>query len=66
LIGTEIADVLHRYGVASLRLIGAGPLGRLYEAALKAQDFDVAAVDAEEASRLGLAKAAINIWGAQF
>lgn len=66
LIGTEIADVLHRYAVQSLRLIGAGPLGYLYEAALKAQDFDVTAVDAEEASRLGLAKAATNIWGAQF
>lgn len=66
LIGTEIADVRHQYGVQALRLIGAGPLGRLYEAALKAQGFDVTVVDAEEASRLGLGKAAINIWGAQF
>ncbi len=66
LIGSEIADVLHRHGARPLRLIGAGQLGRLYEAALKAQGFDVTAVDAEEASRLGLAKAAINIWGAQF
>ena len=49
----------------ALRLLGAG-LGRLYEAALKVQGFDVTVVDAEEASRLGLAKAAINIWGAQF
>ena len=66
LIGTEIADVRHQYGVQALRLIGTGQLGRLYEAALKAQGFDVTVVDAEEASRLGLAKAAINIWGAQF
>jgi 2-dehydro-3-deoxygalactonokinase len=66
LIGTEIADVRHQYGVRALRLIGAGSLGRLYEAALKAQGFDVTVVDAEEASRLGLGKAAINIWGAQF
>jgi 2-dehydro-3-deoxygalactonokinase len=67
LIGTEVADALHRYdGAQSLRLIGAGPLGRLYEAALTAQGFDVTVVDAEEASRLGLGKAAINIWGARF
>jgi 2-dehydro-3-deoxygalactonokinase len=67
LIGTEIADTLHRHGgPQSLRLIGAGHLGRLYEAALTAQGFDVMAVDAEQASRLGLGKAAINIWGAQF
>jgi len=66
LIGTEIADVRHQYGVQTLRLIGAGQLGRLYEAALKVQGFDVTVVDAEEASRLGLAKAAINIWGDQF
>jgi 2-dehydro-3-deoxygalactonokinase len=67
LIGSEIADALHRHGgPQSLRLIGAGHLGRLYEAALSAQGFDVTAVDAEEASRLGLGKAAINIWGAQF
>lgn len=66
LIGTEIADVRHQYGAPALRLIGAGQLGRLYEAALKAQGFDVTVVDAEEASRLGLAKAAVNIWGARF
>jgi 2-dehydro-3-deoxygalactonokinase len=67
LIGTEIADALHRYGPAqSLRLIGAGSLGRLYEAALTAQGFNVTAVDAEQASRLGLGKAAVNIWGAGY
>jgi 2-dehydro-3-deoxygalactonokinase len=66
LIGTEIADARHQYGVQALRLIGAGQLGRLYEAALKAQGFDVTVADAEEASRFGLTKAAINIWGTQF
>ena len=67
LIGTEIADAVHRHGTArSLRLIGAGQLGRLYEAVLTAQGFDVTTFDAEQASRLGLAKAANNIWGAQF
>jgi len=67
LIGTEIADAIDRYGPPrSLRLIGAGSLGRLYEAALSERGFDVIAVDADEASRLGLSKAAINIWGAQF
>jgi 2-dehydro-3-deoxygalactonokinase len=66
LIGTEVADALHRCGAPSLRLIGAGQLGSLYEAALRAQGFDVTAVDAEAASRLGLGKAAINLWGAQF
>jgi 2-dehydro-3-deoxygalactonokinase len=65
LIGTELADALHRHGpLQSLRLIGAGALGRLYEAALTGQGLEVTAVDAEQAARLGLGKAAINIWGA--
>jgi 2-dehydro-3-deoxygalactonokinase len=63
LIGTELADALRRYGpLQALRLIGAGSLGRLYEAALTEQGLDVTVVDAEQASRLGLAKAALNIW----
>jgi 2-dehydro-3-deoxygalactonokinase len=66
LIGTEIADALRRHGPRqSVRLIAAGPLGRLYEAALSAQGLDVTTVDAEQASRLGLAKAATRIWGAK-
>lgn len=66
LIGTELADAARRNGtVQSVRLIAAGALGRLYEAALGAQGLDVTTVDAEEASRLGLAKAALNIWGAK-
>jgi 2-dehydro-3-deoxygalactonokinase len=65
LIGAELADAVRRHGrPGSLRLIGAGSLGRLYEAALTQQGFEVSAVDAEQASRLGLGKAAINIWGA--
>ena len=65
LIGTELADALHRHGpLRSMRLIGAGALGRLYEAALAGQGLDVTTVDAEQASRLGLAKAAAKIWGA--
>jgi 2-dehydro-3-deoxygalactonokinase len=64
LIGAELADALHRHGpLRSVRLIGAGALGRLYEAALAGQGLDVTTVDAEQASRLGLAKAALALWG---
>jgi 2-dehydro-3-deoxygalactonokinase len=67
LIGSEIADATVRFGQpASLKLLRAGRLGELYEAALRARGFDVVADDAEEASRHGLSKAAVNIWGAQF
>ena len=71
LIGTELADAARRHGLLgsgpprSVRLIGAGALGRLYEAALAGQGLDVTMVDAEQASRLGLAKAAIALWGAK-
>jgi 2-dehydro-3-deoxygalactonokinase len=65
LIGTEIADAQRRHGpLRSVRLIAAGALGRLYEAALRSQGIDVTTVDAEQASRLGLTKAAGRIWGA--
>jgi 2-dehydro-3-deoxygalactonokinase len=64
LIGTELADAAHRHGpLRSVRLIAAGALGRLYETALAGQGLDVTTVDAEQASRLGLAKAALRIWG---
>ena len=67
LIGTEIADARQRHGALRLlRLIGAGQLGELYKAALTAQGFAVTMVDAEQAARRGLGRAAINIWGAQF
>ncbi|MGQ0685732.1 2-dehydro-3-deoxygalactonokinase [Bradyrhizobium sp.] len=67
LIGTEISDAMRQYGPAkSLRLLRAGRLGQLYETALGECGFAVDAVDADDASRRGLAKAAINIWGRQF
>jgi 2-dehydro-3-deoxygalactonokinase len=67
LIGTEIEDAADRFGrPSSLRLLRAGNLGQLYEAALRVCGIDVIAHDAEEASRHGLSRAAINIWGAQF
>jgi 2-dehydro-3-deoxygalactonokinase len=64
LIGTELADAACRHGpLRIVRLIAAGSLGQLYEAALAGQGLDVTAVDAERASRLGLVKAALKIWG---
>ncbi|MFO1086868.1 MAG: 2-dehydro-3-deoxygalactonokinase [Reyranellaceae bacterium] len=63
LIGIELADALRRFGpLRSVRLIGTGSLGRLYEVALTAQGLDVATIDAEQASRAGLVKAALDIW----
>ncbi len=65
LIGTEIADAMRLHdGLRSVRLIAAGGLARLYRAALAAQGIDVTTIDAEQASRRGLAKAAARIWGA--
>jgi 2-dehydro-3-deoxygalactonokinase len=67
LIGSEITGAMQRFGSArQLRLMAAGSLGVLYHAALEAFGFDVIMIDAEQASRRGLAKAAINLWGAQF
>jgi 2-dehydro-3-deoxygalactonokinase len=67
LIGSEIVDAMQRFGNArELRLMAAGGLGALYQVALEAFGFDVTVIDAEQASRRGLAKAAINLWGAQF
>ena len=67
LIGTELADAhgTDHGPLRSVRLIGAGALGRLYGAALAGQGLEVTTVDAEQASRLGLAKAALAIWGAK-
>jgi hypothetical protein len=44
-------------------LIGAGSLGRLYDAALTGKVSTLTAVYAEQAAQLGLAKAALAIWG---
>jgi 2-dehydro-3-deoxygalactonokinase len=65
LIGTELADAMRRFGpIRSVRLIAAGGLGQLYRAALAAEGLDATTIDAEQASRRGLAKAAREIWGA--
>jgi 2-dehydro-3-deoxygalactonokinase len=67
LIGSEISDAAQRFGgPRQVRLMAAGSLGTLYQGALEASGFDVTVIDAEQASRRGLAKAAINLWGAQF
>jgi len=64
LIGMEIAGALKRHAPGQpLRLIGAGSLGSLYEASLLDAGFDVSVIDAEQSSRAGLSKAAINLWG---
>jgi 2-dehydro-3-deoxygalactonokinase len=66
LVGAELADAVRRFGpIRSVRLIAAGSLGQLYGAALAGQGLDVTTVDAEQASRLGLVKAAHKLWGAQ-
>ena len=66
LIGSELADAARQYApLRSVRLIAAGALGRLYATALGQHGFEVAQVDAEQASRLGLAKAAGRLWGAK-
>lgn len=66
LIGSELADAIGQQGpLRSVRLIGTGGLGRLYESALLAQGLEVTMIDAEQASRRGLAKAACAIWGAR-
>ncbi len=65
LIGTELADAARQFGSPrSVRLIATGDLGKLYEAALAGRGLEVTTVDAELASRCGLAKAALAIWGA--
>jgi 2-dehydro-3-deoxygalactonokinase len=66
LIGSELGDAMRQHGpLQSVRLIAAGSLGKLYAAALAAQGLDVTAVDAEQASQRGLAKAALALWGAK-
>jgi 2-dehydro-3-deoxygalactonokinase len=63
LIGAEISAARKQYGAAEpIVLIGSGALGKLYEAALTDAGFSVSTIDAEEAVRSGLAKAAARIW----
>ncbi len=67
LIGTEIAAATKRYGTTlPLRLLAAGDLGVLYEAALRHFGFDVTLIDAEQAAQRGLVKAAMKIWKERF
>jgi 2-dehydro-3-deoxygalactonokinase len=67
LIGSEVADARARLGaLLPLRLMATGRLGGLYREALAAGGFNVSEVDAELASRRGLTKAAMQIWGARF
>jgi 2-dehydro-3-deoxygalactonokinase len=67
LIGSEIADAGARFGQPrSLRLLRSGRLGERYEVALREHGVEVTTDDAEQASRRGLSKAAVHIWGAQF
>lgn len=64
LIGAEIAAASHRHGTQhAVRLIAVGDLCALYTAALTDAGFRVDQVDAEQASRAGLGKAAIKLWG---
>ena len=64
LLGAEIAAASQRHGTGQpVRLIAAGSLGALYAAALAEAGFAVATLDAEDASRRGLCKAAIHLWG---
>ncbi|UGV25632.1 2-dehydro-3-deoxygalactonokinase [Rhodopseudomonas boonkerdii] len=67
LIGAELADAVMQYGREHpVRLIGAGTLGQLYATALADIGFKATLIDAEQASRRGLVKAAIHLWGTQF
>jgi len=63
LIGAEIGDAARRHGRHQpVRLIAAGSLAGLYEAALTRAGFTVTVADAELASRRGLARVALKLW----
>ena len=62
LIGAEISAARKQYGADRIVLIGSGALGNLYEAALTDVGLSVSTIDAEQAVRSGLAKAAARIW----
>lgn len=63
LIGAEVAAAKSLYGAPSdIVLVGSGALGSLYEAVLTDAGYRVRVVDAEEAVRNGLAKAAARLW----
>ena len=64
LIGAEVTAALQRHDTqGAVRLIAAGSLGALYASALADAGLRVTVLDAEGASRAGLCKAAIHLWG---
>lgn len=65
LIGMEIAGALRHEGgqPSAVRLIAAEKLAALYACAFREAGLRVTVVDAENASRHGLLKAATNLWG---
>ena len=64
LIGGEIGAARARLGsFERVTLVGSGGLGSLYEAALRAIGMPFEMVDAEQAVRAGLLRAARQIWG---
>ncbi|HEY4191933.1 MAG TPA: 2-dehydro-3-deoxygalactonokinase, partial [Mesorhizobium sp.] len=64
LIGSEIAAARSLYGAAGeIVLLASGALGNLYQSALVEAGYNVVLANAEEAVRIGLAKAAARLWG---
>lgn len=63
LIGAEIAGAMSRFGkFDEVALIASGSLAGLYTAALAAAGAAVRSIDAEEAVRAGLLRAALTFW----
>ena len=66
LIGAEIGAARLAAGDAQVVLVGAGALGKLYEAALALAGMRFTATDGEALSRAGLYAAAKALWPARF
>lgn len=66
LIGAELGAARLAAGDAPVVLVGAGPLGTLYVAALAIAGMRFTVSDGEELSRSGLYAAAKSIWPARF
>jgi 2-dehydro-3-deoxygalactonokinase len=63
LIGAEVGSAVGQFGGrAEVVLVASGPLGSLYEAALKRAGLMPVPADAEQAVRRGLAQAARQLW----
>jgi 2-dehydro-3-deoxygalactonokinase len=65
LIGSEIGAAKQQFGVLQndVALVGSGPLGALYETALRHAGYSITVIDAEAAVRRGLLEAARSIFG---